>query len=333
MSMSSTSDQYELLDEISVLPYLAGRGVVSATHATAAVLAGGVSNVVLLVEDGQNRVVVKQALSRLRVADEWFADPARTEAEAAALRLTATLTPAAVPAVIDNDPARHTLTIQAAPRLWRNWKEHLLSGECMPEVARWLGTVLATWHEKTRDMALPVELDGVEAFHQLRLRPYFGVAATRRPDLAAELDTLQAQVLAHRSCLVSGDFSPKNVLVGPDGAWVIDLEVAHRGDPAFDVGFMLHHLVLKGLHLPAHRTALRRCCDAFLDAYGSAPGTADSEHLHTVTAGLLLARVVGSSPVDYLTPRAAAQVEAAAADLLREPARDFTALWRRVVGD
>ena len=40
-------------------------------------LAGGVSNAVVLVEDGDQRIVLKQSLPRLRVRDEWLADRAR----------------------------------------------------------------------------------------------------------------------------------------------------------------------------------------------------------------------------------------------------------------
>ena len=41
---------------------------------------------------------------------------------------------------------------------------------------------------------------------------------------------------ATRVCIVHGDYSPKNVLIG-GGLWVIDFEAVHFGDPAFDVAF------------------------------------------------------------------------------------------------
>ncbi len=61
-----------------------------------------------------------------------------------------------------------------------------------------------------------------------------------------------------------GDWSPKNLLVYPDRVLALDFEVAHRGDPAFDVAFMLTHLVMKSVHLPAHAARLRSAADAFL---------------------------------------------------------------------
>ena len=61
----------ELLHATTVLPYLVGRHVLGPGPGTEAeTLGGGVSNVVLAAGDGRRQVVVKQALARLRVADE-----------------------------------------------------------------------------------------------------------------------------------------------------------------------------------------------------------------------------------------------------------------------
>jgi 5-methylthioribose kinase len=44
---------------------------------------------------------------------------------------------------------------------------------------------------------------------------------------------------------VHGDFSPKNLLIYGNSLMLIDFEVGHYGDPAFDLGFFLSHLTLK----------------------------------------------------------------------------------------
>jgi len=330
--MAEAPPQSDLLDESTVVDYLRGRELVSAGPAVATMLTGGVSNVVLLVEQGSHRLVLKQALAQLRVADDWFADPSRAEAEGAALRIFGGLAPGELPRLLDSDPARHTIVIEAAPTEWITWKAELLSGVCRPRTALWLGSLLARWHEGTADLVPPPELDGTEAFEQLRLRPYFDVSARRRPDLAAPLQHYRTELLTRRRCLISGDFSPKNVLVGPDRGWAIDLEVAHRGDPTFDVAFLMHHLLLKGVHLRDHRPALRACIDAFIDGYGSAPGVDDRRHLHGLIACLLLARIVGSSPVDYLDAAEARQVEAAATRLLTAPPAELDEVCSVVAG-
>jgi aminoglycoside phosphotransferase (APT) family kinase protein len=48
---------------------------------------------------------------------------------------------------------------------------------------------------------------------------------------------------------VHGDFSPKNLLVWEGRVMLIDCEVGHYGDPAFDLGFFVTHLVLKAIWL------------------------------------------------------------------------------------
>ncbi|GAB3407908.1 phosphotransferase [Flindersiella endophytica] len=319
-----------LLDATTVGDYLVRRGVLRTAPDHAVELAGGVSNVVLLAEAGDTRVVVKQALPKLRVADDWYADPVRALNEAKALRLLGELTPGAVPRVLDEDPERFALTIEAAPPEWVTWKQRLMAGEVHPETAAWLGGLLTRWHTGTTDLELPESLNTTTPFHQLRVAPYLDVSAARRPALAPEIARHRADLLERRTCLALGDFSPKNVLTGPERkGWVIDHEVAHRGDPAFDVGFLLTHLLLKSIHLPAHAERLRECVDAFLSAYGAdGPGAADAEHLWGVVGCLLLARVVGSSPAEYLRPDETVRVEAGASWILRHRPDSVTPVWK-----
>ena len=47
-----------------------------------------------------------------------------------------------------------------------------------------------------------------------------------------------------------GDYAPKNILLGPDGAWVLDAEVAHYGHPVFDLAFFLAFPLLTALQRP-----------------------------------------------------------------------------------
>lgn len=129
------------------------------------------------------------------------------------------------------------------------------------------------------------------------------------PDLARPLNLLIDTMAGRRQCLVHGDFSPKNVLVGlPERRfWIIDFEVAHYGDPAFDIAFLLTHLLLKSLHRPADQAAYDRCVRAFLSAYTAAITSAlepDMGYVFRHVGGLLTARVIGKLPAEYLTAAA-----------------------------
>jgi aminoglycoside phosphotransferase (APT) family kinase protein len=268
-------------------------------------LAGGVSNVVILATRGATRVVVKQALPRLRVPEEWLAKRERAISEADALRLADEITPGCVPRVVDVDRERCALTIAAAAEGWTTWKSRLLDGAADPAVASWLGRTLGAWHRATFRNERAAQMFGDrEAFEQLRVEPYYRTVASRRPELAGAVEACVGRMEATRLCLVHGDYSPKNVLVG-DGLWVIDFEVAHIGDPAFDVAFMLNHLLLKLVHVPGSSEELAWCAREFWDAYRSAVPfelLPDLAYVLGHVGALMVARVDGKSPAEYLSP-------------------------------
>ena len=320
----------ELLTEHTVADYLVGRGVLRPGPSQARELTGGVSNVVLLVESDSGRFVVKQALPQLRVADEWFADPARAQSEAEALRLLGSLDPESVPQLVDDDADRFALTMTAAPADWVTWKDDLMAGRIDPSVGAALGSLLRHWHLATDRTTLPAIFEDQELFDQLRLDPFFGVSATRRPELAKTLPELADAIRSRRRTLVLGDYSPKNILVGGEGLWVIDHEVAHRGDPSFDLAFMLCHLAAKSIRRPEDAIALTNTAERFIAGYGDAPGVEDEAHLGRIFAGLLLARVVGASPLGYLTTDQRSIIEQRVTPLIVATPQEFTETWRRV---
>lgn len=333
----------ELLDADTVVDYLAGRGLAE-PGARAEPLGGGVSNVVLAVSSvGSGGVVLKQALPKLRVADEWTAPQSRALTEADALTLAATLTPGWVPPVVDSDPERHTVVLEHAPDGWLDWKRRLLDGYAEPAVADRLGELLADWHSATRTSAsieLPERLHDVEPFELLRVDPYYRTVARRAPEIAAPVLAMVDELAANRRCLVHGDFSPKNVLVDPVVAnvvrpgrlWVIDFEVAHIGDPAFDLAFMSTHLALKAIHRPHRASAYDACAVAFVEAYDRridqtlAP---DWSYVLRHVGCLLLARVRGKSPAEYLTSPEQDLAWRLGADVLTDPPDHPTELVAR----
>src|SRR5699024_9790070 len=129
-----------------------------------------------------------------------------------------------------------------------------------------------------------------------------------------------SSMAARRDCLVHGDLSPKNVLVGDGRVWIIDFEVAHRGEPRFDLAFLLCHLLLKSVHQPARATAHAAAARAFVDAYRSvpdAPGGIVDAVLSAHVGCLLLARVFGKSPAEYLTETDRRRVAALGTGMLR----------------
>jgi len=324
----------------TVLGYLRGRGVDLPGFPRVTDLSdGGVSSIVLAVTgngSGGDGLVVKQSRPELAVAEHWAAPRERTITEGRALALASLLAPDWSPALVDLDEETITLTMRHAPAGWTTWKAHLLAGDPRPEVASRLGRRLAAWHAApaTHPDAMAA-FDQLAAFEELRVAPYYRVAGERNPALADRVAAVRERMLATRTALVHGDFSPKNVLVGAEGSWLVDFEVAHLGDPTFDLGFLVNHLALKAINRPRVAPGYRLAADAFLNAYATSAteelaAAAASRHLFEQVGCLMLARVDGKSPVEYLDAAGRDHARAVATSLLVDPVDDIAALWRRL---
>jgi Ser/Thr protein kinase RdoA (MazF antagonist) len=135
--------------------------------------------------------------------------------------------------------------------------------------------------------------------------------------------------------------SPKNILIGPKGPVFLDAECAWYGDPAFDVAFCLNHLLLKCLVHPERRDSYLQAFEAFATAYLDAvrwePRTDIEARTAALLPALLLARVDGKSPVEYLTQdEDKERVRKAARPLIdKSPAhlQRVVQAWRQAVSD
>ncbi len=302
-----TAAETVLISSATVVDYLVSVGLVDATdHVEITPLAGGVSNTVLGVRSRAGSWVVKQSLPQLKVADTWLATQERTLTEAAALRLTHELTPQSVPEVVHIDPQAFVLVIGWSKGA--DWKSLLLHGDADPAVGAALGQLLARWHVYfSHQPQMLQQIDSPEAFDQLRIDPFYRTTAARIPLVADEVNRLISDMADRQVTLVHGDYSPKNVLVDPRSAStpvVLDFEVTHRGDPAFDVAFMVSHLVLKAIHRPTASASLINVAETFLHSYRSGVREVswrpEPSHLHRHLGALLLSRTDGKSRAEYL---------------------------------
>ena len=273
-------------------------------------LAGGVSSDIWRVETARGPLCVKRALARLKVAEDWRAPVARNTYEAAWMRSAGRIVPDAVPALLGQDAAAGVLVMAYLdPATHRLWKEELRAGRAEPEIAAAVGDRLGRIHAATADdPAIAAAFPTDRIFHAIRLEPYLLATGRRHPELAGSLEELARTTAAIKRCLVHGDVSPKNLLIGPRGPVFLDAECAWYGDPAFDLAFCLNHLLLKCLWTPRATAGYLACFEALKGAYLSRVSWERPDALEARTArllpGLLLARVDGKSPVEYLTDRA-----------------------------
>ena len=293
-------------------------------------LAGGVSNRTVLVKRvGGEQWVLKQALAKLRVPVDWFSSPERVHREALGLRWLGRLAPArTIPALIFEDFEHHLMAMQAVPQPHANWKTLLLEGQLKAEhitqFAQLLGTVHRAAYERRAELE-PVFADR-SFFESLRLEPYYSYTATWVPEAAPFIQALIAETRSQSLTLVHGDYSPKNILVYRGKLILLDHEVIHFGDPAFDMGFSMTHLLSKAHHLsklrPDFAAAARQYWQVYLETLGSILWLSDFEPRATRhTLACLLARVAGRSPLEYLPqPARQHQREVVAALMLNPPA-------------
>jgi aminoglycoside phosphotransferase (APT) family kinase protein len=296
-------------------------------------LTGGVSSDIVRVDLDSGPICLKRALPRLRVEAEWHAPIERNRFEVAWMRVAARLAPDAVPRVIGEDRESGLFAMQYLdPAAHPVWKTQLRDGTIAPGTADAIGRCLAAIHNGTAgDVSVAETFETGHIFFPIRLEPYLLATAARHPDCAARLEDLVRITAVTRRVLVHGDVSPKNILVGPRGPVFLDAECAWYGDPSFDLAFCLNHLLLKCVWRPAWRDRYLTCFDTLAESYLSRVGWEPRQDVENrasrLLPGLLLGRVDGRSPVEYITLDADRdRVRRVARALLRRPADDLSAV-------
>jgi aminoglycoside phosphotransferase (APT) family kinase protein len=326
-------------DAAQFLATLRDDGHVRCTDARIEPLRGGVSSEIYLVHDGAEKFVVKRALAKLKVKDDWFADTVRNTTECNYLECVGRIRPGIVPRIHFAEPTKGYFAMEFFDDEFANWKQLLLSGVCRVEHAQLAGAILAEIHQRTTgDPELRKKFDTTTSFRQLRLAPYLHTTGDLHPELRDMFYREAARMEETREALVHGDFSPKNILIRGDRMVLLDCEVAWYGDPTFDVAFFLSHLLLKSLHHSPVDHEMESMVSGFWQSYSTARSEAGAttveKRVGPLLLMLLLARVDGKSPVEYLSPRKQQLVRDIVGEQLRRPPQGLSVLrkaWFQMV--
>jgi 5-methylthioribose kinase len=307
-------------------------------------LPGGVSNEVLLVEvDGDpiSRFVLKQARPQLRTPQAWFCTTERIWREVAALQVCRSLAPPGqVPDVLFQDRPNYLYAMTAAPPGHRVWRDELLAGRFDAAIAQSAGRLLAGFHAGAwHDGAVAAALADREIFRQLRIEPYYETVARAFPEHQPDFARLIESLWQNACSLVHADFSPKNLLVHDGNLMLVDYETGHYGDPAFDLGFFLAHLVLKSFHHAPRYQPMFDLVNEFWAAYEPivSPKIGSEQYELLLAraaanlAGCLWARLDGKSRIDYLGDESRrAAVRELARGILVSPPVGWSEALRRI---
>ncbi|MBY0527204.1 MAG: aminoglycoside phosphotransferase family protein [Gemmataceae bacterium] len=286
--------------------YLRAQGWIGPGPVDVELLSGGVSNAVLRVRTPERLFVLKQSRPQLRTRDAWFSDLNRVYREQEVMEfLHPLMPPGVVPAVLHVDRDNFVFAMSHAPEEAHVWKADLLDDQIDPVLGEQAGLILGRMHEVTaNDASFAERFRDQTVFVQLRADPFYRRVQERRPELASLIEPILQKLLTVKEAICHADYTPKNLLAFKQGFTLVDYETAHFGDPTMDLGLFLSHLLLKSVRRPEERARFFDLTRAFWRGYEQAVHfqplavlqARGIEHL----AVCLLARVDGTSPVDYL---------------------------------
>lgn len=308
-------------------------GLISAAEAiTVKPLTGGVASDIALITTDRMPLCVKFALGQLKVAETWLAPVHRNKAEYRWLQEVGRAIPEAAPRLYGRSDREGGFAMEyvSGPDVYL-WKTAMLAGAPDRGEAAGMGEMLGRIHAASVTPGFDRSgFDNADDFSALRLEPYLRFTATRHPDLAEPLGRLFARLHAADTVLVHGDVSPKNILFRGGAPILLDAECATLGDASFDIAFCLNHLVLKALHVAGSRDRLLADVLVFWDAYRPRVGWEDPVALERrvceLLPALMLGRVDGKSPVEYLDMAEQQVIRDAARPLLLRPVAELAAL-------
>lgn len=270
-------------------------------------LTGGVASDIALVRIDDRTFCVKFALAKLKVQHDWFAPVHRNAAEYAWLQVAARVAPESAVGLFGRSDICHGFVMEfvEGDDIYL-WKDALLNEEPLHDEAAKVGELLGRIHAESASPGFDANaFDSLADFHALRIDPYLLFTADRHPAIKDTVNQVVEWLRTSNQVLVHGDVSPKNILFRARGPVLLDAECATMGDASFDPSFCMNHLILKAIHRPD--SALR-----FLDqvnqmwmAYAAhvnwEPIAELERRICQLLPCLMLARIDGKSPVEYLT--------------------------------
>ena len=312
----------------NITNYLISNHRISVHNPTIESLSGGVSALVFKITTPDQTFILKQACKQLRVKDLWLSDPARIEREFIFLSAFKSLAQNSyLTEPLWHDNQNHVLAMSLAPAPATAWKTDLLGKIADPVRAMQAADLLAAIHNKGGSLkkTFPGLLDKT-IFQQLRIEPFYERLALQFPEYSVKINSLRNALLEGNATLCHGDFSPKNLLLHPNGITLVDHETAHFGDFTMDLGLFLAHLVLKCIYAKSNRSSYAELIRSFLNAYQNNLGKCDLNLQQSALGHLgvvLLTRVSGTSQVDYLDETQKQEARMLAQTLLKGDIKDW----------
>ena len=280
-------------------------------------------------------VIVKQARPALEKFPEYAAPPERLAIEARWFEYASQYDETDIcPEIHHFDPDHHVLVMEDLGHCVR-LDEALAEGrdvtKPMIQLAEFLGRIHAASAREDAELAKAFSNEAMQRLHgeHIFTLPYQeefpcppetaarAVEIRKDSELADIAARAYERYLTPKGALVHADVQAGNILLGPSGPKLLDAEIAHIGDPAFDVGTLLAHLMLSNIAAGVGESAVARpVWSAYCGAHHGTVPRADDVVRY---AGLeLLRRTIGAARVPAVEDDdAGLRVLAAAVDMMR----------------
>jgi len=316
--------QAALLDNCRSL--LTELGLVSPDNTVVAYpLSGGVASDIAVVKFDDQTLCVKFALPKLKVQADWFAPVHRNAAEYAWLQVVAKVAPTNAIKLLGRSARLHGFAMEFLEGDdTQLGKTSLLNEEPVSNEASLVAELIGKLHAASTSTMFDTSLfQNKDDFKAIRIEPYLLHTASVHTDIAPTLHKIAVQLYSSNRVLCHGDVSPKNIILRSGGPVILDAECATMGDASFDPSFCINHLILKAIHLPHSRKQCLANATQFWQAYYPFVNWEALEGLEAricrLLPALMLARVDGKSPVEYLSEADRNIVRSIAIDLIQSP--------------
>ena len=272
-------------------------------------LEGGVSSDVYKVQTNSKTYCIKRSLPKLRVLKEWFADTKRLRYEYLWLKHCKKIIPNSIPNIYQFSAKQDFLILEYLnEKNYTTLKSKLLNKDIDINVINKISKNLSKIHnESTGKFVKKKFINNSKNFYDLRLDAYFNEVGRVYPHLKKIIKNIIKNYEKYSSTLVHGDFSPKNILIFNKNIKYIDAETCNFGDPAFDVVYFCNHLLLKSIHIPDKKNKFIKSYENFFNTYLKSIKFSQRKNFIdrciAMVPIMLLARIDGKSPVEYITKK------------------------------
>ena len=204
-----------------------------------------------------------------------------------ALTIYGSLLPDNFPQVISFNSKGHYLIISDATFNGELFQETLLRGDVTREMVFNLGKTLKKIHASITEYTEDLRDEGDGAHYDNKLLHRFGFAKNNG------LEEMVEKLKRGKKQLILGDPAPKNIGVNNNGSLFVffDLEDVHQGNPVFDYGYLLGHIILHSCLTPEKALDL---IDGYADGYGES--SYDEDTVKKIALGTIRYRLAGKIP-------------------------------------